>query len=105
MESPKLVKDHSGEPVQGALGVKSNRKIQFAAATGAARISGETAIARIVTSVNCYVAFGGATIEATANDIFMVANRPELFAIREDKPYIAFKGSGEIGYAYVACLE
>lgn len=105
MNNPNLIKDGSGTPIQGVLGVKSTRKVQFATANGASRVSGETAIARIVTTVNCYVAFGGATVEATANDIFLVANRPEIFAIREDAPYIAFKGSGEIGYAHVACLK
>ena len=105
MDNIKLLKDHAGVPVQGVMKVKSSRKTYFTTSSGAARVSGETPVVRIVTTVNCYAAIGGSGIEATAQDILMIANRPELFALDEANNYIAFKGSGEIGYAFVTCLE
>jgi hypothetical protein len=96
-----MVLDNAGNPVQGFFAPKRSATVGYNTASGATRLSGETGLARIITTTAAYLAFGGAAIVATGGGLLIPANVPCEFVLPEGNNYVAFKGSGEAG---IACL-
>ena len=61
----------------------------------------QTRVVRIVVTTAAFIVFGGAAVDATTADQFLVANREEYFSIGAGQ-YVSAIRSGSDGSMYVS---
>ena len=96
--------DGNGNPVQGALHPRSTVSFSYGATAGKNADPLEGQVVRLRATSDCYVRFSQTGENATSSDMYLEANKPEIFSLREDKYVSAIRVTTD-GTMYVTIMD
>lgn len=79
MGKPKIIRSTENDPVQGVLKPLVAQKVTISGTTARNSTSFTNRVIRLTSTVDCYIKFGTATVEAAATDHFLPGGVVEYF--------------------------